>query len=132
MRGDSEQQHFPLRFKDIFNRNRSVDKLTDLSLQNFDLDYNDLVTFLRRLPKGMERLSLYNINLHTGSWREALDALREKKPTVVSLKDPGGAECEDMTKEEYSQLFQADTWGYRTEAEAYILGIMPRSPFEVP
>ncbi|KAK4446612.1 hypothetical protein QBC34DRAFT_411049 [Podospora aff. communis PSN243] len=131
----SGQHHSPLRLKDIFNRKRSINKLNHLSLHGFALNFTDLVTFIKRLPKGMTCLSLYDIDLDTGSsdldtgsWREALDVFREQKPAVMLLKGPSGAECEDMTEEEYKRLFKTEICGYRTEAEAYVRGIFRNNP----
>jgi hypothetical protein len=113
--------HYPLRLKDIFNQKKSADKLTDVFLRDWELDYMDLAAFLRRLPAQMRRFSMHNVRLQGGSWREVLDAVREKGCIVASLKRPTGAECEDMTKEEYKRLFEEEV-GFTTLAEMYMSG----------
>jgi len=129
-RGSEQNPLKKLRLKDIFNQKRPLDNLTDVSLSNFDFDCIDLVSFLRRLPTPMWCLSLLSIGLinDNGSWREVLDALREKKPTVALFKDPAGAECDDMTVAQYNALFRDNSWGYRNQAEAYIRGLLVNNP----
>jgi hypothetical protein len=121
LRGGEHERHFPLCLRLIISRKQSLYKLDDIFLGQCALDYADLIAFLRRLPKSMDYLSLSNVRLLNGSWRETLDALREKRPRFASLKAPAGAECEDMSGEEYSRLFEEEQFGYRTNAEAYLL-----------
>ncbi|KAK0616678.1 hypothetical protein B0T14DRAFT_546841 [Immersiella caudata] len=116
MRGDGR---FTLRLKDVFNQKRSLDKLTDVFLGNWDVNYTDLAVFLRRLPTRMESFSMYNVNLLTGSWRDVLDAVREKKCGYALLKDPQGAEREGMAEEGYRRIFE-DEVGHMSLAERYM------------
>ena len=114
-----------VRLKDIFNRKRRLDNLTEVFLGNFDCDYIGLISFLRRLPTPIHRLGLRSIGLISGngSWREVLDALREKEPIIAHLHHPAGAECRHMTVEQYNALWATeiklrrilqDFWGATT------------------
>ncbi|KAK0639959.1 hypothetical protein B0T16DRAFT_423985 [Cercophora newfieldiana] len=58
MRGDSEERPVSLRLKDLLNRDRSYNKLTDVFLGNLDLRHNGLIAFLGHLPTPMRRLSI--------------------------------------------------------------------------
>ncbi|KAK5651171.1 hypothetical protein OQA88_13189 [Cercophora sp. LCS_1] len=124
-----DQVSFPLRLKDILGQNPSRDKLTDIFLGNLELNSDDLIAFLRRLPQPMEWLSLDGVYLLTGSWREVLDVSRDKKPKIVQLRDLAGAECVDMSEEQCKKLFER-SWGYRSEVEAYVGGLFSENPFQ--
>jgi len=124
-------EHFPLRFGDILNRNKSLHKLNGIHIGKVDLDYADLMAFLRHLPKPMHFIRTRTLRLLNGSWREVLDVLREKQPRVVRFCDLGGGEFESMTKEQYDHAFKEERFGGdTTRAEAYIEGRLFPNPFQ--
>jgi hypothetical protein len=130
MRGGPQEEHFPLRLRQIINRNQSLHKLNNISLRQFAFDHADLIAFVRRLPKPMYRLHMNSVRLLSGSWREALDALREKQPRIALFTEAYGAECDGMTEEEYNRVFKKEMFGRRTEAAAYISGRWPSNPIQ--
>jgi hypothetical protein len=71
-----------------------------------------------------------SVRLLSGSWREALDALREKQPRIALFTEAYGAECDGMTEEEYNRVFKKEMFGCRTEAAAYISGRWPSNPIQ--
>ncbi|KAK4034729.1 hypothetical protein C8A01DRAFT_18517 [Parachaetomium inaequale] len=97
-------------------------ELTDIFLGQVATDLSTLVLFLERLPERMRRLHQERVNLRSGTWKEVLDALQEKRYRAVILSEPRGAECDDMSDEDYDRIFGKDSTmlGCLSLAELYI------------
>ncbi|KEZ43889.1 hypothetical protein SAPIO_CDS4063 [Scedosporium apiospermum] len=112
---------------------RSRDRLTDISFAYAAMDFSRMVQFLNRLPQSTTCISLIDVRLLSGTWKEALDALRKKNIRIVHLSEPKGAECDNMSPEDYKRIFD-DKCAYRTLAELYITNRISqqRNPLETP
>ncbi|KAK4154570.1 hypothetical protein C8A00DRAFT_42643 [Chaetomidium leptoderma] len=99
---------------------KSRKELTDIFLGQIAIDLSMLVRLLERLPEPIRCLHQYNVRLLSGTWKEALDALREKRSRVMLFRTPQGAECDNMSREDYERIFGEDGYGNRSEAELYI------------
>ncbi|KAK3938127.1 hypothetical protein QBC46DRAFT_390838 [Diplogelasinospora grovesii] len=107
---------------------KSRHKLTYIFLGRVAMDLSKLVLFLERLPQSMGCIHQHDVRLLSGTWKEALDALRKKRPRVVLLSEPQGAECDDMSPKDYERIFGQDRSRYSSEAELYITNPMPSIP----
>lgn len=103
-------------------------ELTEISILGRNtISFDELVIFLRGLPESTV-LYLGNVRLRTGTWEEALDALRKEKPHIRMLSEPQGAECVGMSYADYRRIFRgADRYGGRSEAEHYFTNPDPRA-----
>jgi len=110
---------------------RSRDRLTDISFAYAAMDFSRMVQFLNRLPQSTTCISLIDVRLLSGTWKEALDALRKKNIRIVQLSEPKGAECDNMSPEDYKRIFD-DKCAYYTLAEFYVRNRIPqqRNPLE--
>ncbi|KAK4233437.1 hypothetical protein C8A03DRAFT_38851, partial [Achaetomium macrosporum] len=68
--------------------------------------------------------------LSSGTWKEALDVPREKKPRVMSLKELLGAEDDDMSFDDYERIFANDNFTNANQPEAYIMNRSSQNPLE--
>jgi hypothetical protein len=104
--------------------------LTDIFLGRVAIDLSKLVVVLKRLPEPMRSLSLENVILRSGTWKEALDVLRNKRSRVKLFRKPQGAECNGMSDEHYERIFGEDypKSECRSEAEIYIEGLFSETP----
>ncbi|XXG98965.1 hypothetical protein Hte_005298 [Hypoxylon texense] len=113
--------------------------LSTLSLHGVAIHATELELFTNPLrPRGRLRRvmkSSYSLGVHfhlselrllSGTWADVLDLLRTKTHPYSSIQRPSGAECEDMTKEEYDKVFTkpgngfALSWVNPSLAEEYI------------
>lgn len=100
---------------------KSRHELTDVYFGQVAMDFSSLVLFLKRLPETMYSLHLDDVRLLSGTWKQALDALRKNKYDFVKLKAPHGAECDEMPPEVYETIFKTSySHLSSSEAEAYI------------
>lgn len=106
--------------------------LTDIFLRHVAMDLSELVLFLKRLPQPMAYIHLDDFRLLSGTWSEALDALRNKRSRIALLAGPSGAECDDMSRADYERIFGNGTYGKQSEAELYIGNqiLLPRNPLQ--
>jgi hypothetical protein len=74
-------------------------QLTVISLIQVSLELSDLLHFLRALPASPLDLTLADVRLLSGTWKEVLDTLREKSYRDLDISDPIGAGCGDVTDE---------------------------------
>ncbi|KAK4103236.1 hypothetical protein N658DRAFT_305749 [Parathielavia hyrcaniae] len=100
----------------------SKSQLTDISIHGqFATDLSKLVRLLEQLPEPVRVLSLDGIRLLSGTWEEALVAIRKKKCQVMFLSDPCGAECDDMSSGDYERIFSRPKDSMeRNAAEVYV------------
>ncbi|KXX76214.1 hypothetical protein MMYC01_205528 [Madurella mycetomatis] len=117
--GDSETEVAKMNLGHIMGSKPRY-KLTDITLRQVAMDLAELVLFLKLLPQPMSRIFLSDFRLLSGTWREALDALQKKKPRIVHLREPQGAECDDMPREDYERIFGNGMSIEESEAEFYI------------
>jgi hypothetical protein len=110
---------------------RSRDRLRDISFAYTATDFSRMVRFLNRLPQSMTCISLIEVRLLSGTWKEALDALRKKEIHIIQLSELQGAECDNMSPEDYKRIFD-DKCAYRTLAELYVTNRISqqRNPLE--
>ncbi|RYP10690.1 hypothetical protein DL764_000480 [Monosporascus ibericus] len=101
-------------------------KLTDIFLGYVAMDLSWLVLLLDRLPQSMSCIHQKDVRLLSGTWKEALDALRKKRSRNMLLSEPQGAECDNMSQTDYERIFGNDNYEYRTEAEFYIMNLITR------
>ncbi|RYP53946.1 hypothetical protein DL768_001168 [Monosporascus sp. mg162] len=107
---------------------KSRHKLTDIFLGYVAMDLSKLVLFLERLPQSMSCIHQKDVRLLSGTWKEALDALRKKRSYIMLFSEPQGAECDNMSQKDYERIFGNDNYGCRSEAELYITNRIPRQP----
>ncbi|RYP11877.1 hypothetical protein DL767_011280 [Monosporascus sp. MG133] len=104
---------------------KSRHKLTDIFLRYVAMDLSKLVLFLERLPQSVNCIHQKGVRLLSGTWKEALDALRKKRYRFMLFSEPQGAECDNMSQTDYERIFGSDNHGYRSEAELYITNRIP-------
>jgi hypothetical protein len=92
------------------------------------VDLSKLVLLLERLPQSMSCIHQKDVRLLSGTWKEALDVLRRKRCHIMLLSEPQGAECDNMSQEDYRKIFGNDNYGNLTETELYITNRIPRQP----
>jgi hypothetical protein len=80
---------------------------TDIFLAGTGIELSVLVLLLQRLPDSMSSLKvrLSDLRLLSGTWKDALDALRKKESHTMILDGPCGAEVNDMSYADYSRIF---------------------------
>lgn len=78
--------------------------LKSAKLGHFDVSLQDLRHLMDMLEPGT-RLGVEDFHLVSGTWAAALDCLRSKVSGDSFLAEPRGAECDLMTDEEYSPIF---------------------------
>lgn len=107
-------------------------QLSNLILDTLHIEYADLKHLLLCVQSPQGYVGLHKIHLTDGSWSAVLDLLKERH-RWANLTSPSGAECEEMSMEEYERVFGPyDGIGNRTqeeearpeatEAEVYIRG----------
>ena len=105
-------------------------KLKSFSGAGIPLHVAALAFFVKNLPNCVEKIDLDYPYLLTGSWAEVLDVLRECA-VHVTLHDPCGAECADMSWEERSAILSSLARGSRySPAELYLMKLTDRNPVE--
>jgi hypothetical protein len=107
---------------------KSRHKLTDIFFGYVAVDLSKLVLLLERLPQSMSCIHQKDVRLLSGTWKEALDVLRRKRCHIMLLSEPQGAECDNMSQEDYRKIFGNDNYGNLTETELYITNRIPRQP----
>jgi hypothetical protein len=109
---------------------KSRKQLTDIFLGQISIDPFVLLRLLERLPEQMDRLSLSDVRLLSGTWEEALDALRKKECRIMRFQKSQGAECDTMSGKDYQRIFGENKHGSPNEAERYIgnLGSLKTNP----
>ena len=113
---------------------RARDKLRHVNLSHVGVDYSGMVRLLDRLPQSMDFLWLNEVRLLSGTWKDALDTLRGKQYASFSLNEPEGAECDDMSSEDYKRVFGKKDWYTRSPAERYTMNSIPNqsNPLDPP
>ncbi len=86
---------------------RARPELVSIRMRHVMVDLADLVRLLDVLPEEMVSLEMEDVLLHSGTWKEALDALRRKSCQIKELRRPQGAELDDMSHREYVRIFSA-------------------------
>ncbi|KAJ4421938.1 hypothetical protein N0V82_003435 [Gnomoniopsis sp. IMI 355080] len=84
-------------------------KLRFITLRDCSFHLHQLQSVLQNCtPNKMILVALHGTKLQSGTWADALDALREAAPdrtTVAYVDRPGGAECDNMSREQYNLIF---------------------------
>ncbi|EDN07297.1 hypothetical protein I7I51_03437 [Histoplasma capsulatum] len=106
---------------------KSRHKLIDISFDQVAMDLPRLLRFLERLPQSIHCIHLRDVRLLSGTWKEALDALRKKRSRVVLFSEPQGAECDNMPREVYESIFSTENCDV-SNAERYIRNWIPWEP----
>lgn len=100
------------------------------SLSGFSIHLHELKKVLDKL-KPKTTLALKNIYLMSGTWAEALDAIRARGDRYSVLFSPDGAECEHMSTHEWEAM-SADRGPLprhdQSQANAYITGDSSENP----
>jgi hypothetical protein len=120
--GDSWHQPARINVGNIIG-SQSRHELTDIFLAGTSIELSVLVLLLQRLPDSMSSLKvrLSDLYLLSGTWKEALDALRKKESHTIILDRPCGAEFNDMSRADYSRIFfDKDGATHNTIASRYI------------
>ncbi|KXX77785.1 hypothetical protein MMYC01_204782 [Madurella mycetomatis] len=109
---------------------RPRQNLTDIVLTGVALDLSDLILFLKNLQPSLSRLYITDVYLLSGTWAEALEALREKSYGTLHLFDPRGAECNVLSYEEFAKVFGTtkDRRFHTNQAERYIRRLTAVNP----
>ncbi|EER39389.1 conserved hypothetical protein [Histoplasma capsulatum H143] len=102
-------------------------KLIAISFCQVAIDLPRLLLFLERLPQSIRCIHLQDVRLLSGTWKEALDALRKKRSRVVLFSEPQGAECDNMPHEAYESIFRSENCN-ENDAERYIRNRIPWEP----
>lgn len=110
--------------------------LRDVSITGIPFTISDLDNLAKNLQSSgaqLDFLSLSRVCLISGSWKDALDTLRNiQVKCEKSLFAPTGAECDDVTMtltERYEKIFCAEP-GSGSVAECYINGEVKRNPLK--
>lgn len=87
----------------------SGSKLRSITLRDCSFHLHQLQSVLENCkPNNMTLVALHGTRLESGTWADALDALREAatdRTTVAYVDRPGGAECDNMSREQYNLIF---------------------------
>lgn len=101
-------------------------------LEGSSLHFHDLQRLMIRFQPQSTILRLHGVHLLSGTWLEVLDFLRETVHRDSSLVRPMGAECDDMSRDEYRRFFRCHIYDGRNYATNYMtrrrLGPNPRNP----
>ncbi|KAL8997609.1 MAG: hypothetical protein Q9169_003156 [Polycauliona sp. 2 TL-2023] len=130
----SNQERPPLTDLGSLMTFRTWENLKIVSWRGVPLHQVDLERFLQQLRKPLLDLTLCSVHLLSGSWAEVLEILR-RAPTGcrTSLSNPRGAECEELSVEEQSRVFDKPKddriWG-NSQAEEYIEGYLDHNPLK--
>ncbi|KAK0743898.1 hypothetical protein B0T18DRAFT_448472 [Schizothecium vesticola] len=92
--------------------------LRSLWLCRVDFQLDHLKVFLSHLNHERVSLSMADLFLLSGTWKELLDVLRNKEAGEKWLRRPAGQEIEDMSMEEYHSIFAGEGGGGK--AQLYI------------
>lgn len=84
--------------------------LSSLWLCRVDFHLDDLKVFLNHLTHERVSLSMADLYLLSGTWKELLDILRDKAGKKW-LRRPSGQELEDMSPEDYYSIFRGEDGG---------------------
>ncbi|KAK0728967.1 hypothetical protein B0T21DRAFT_402948 [Apiosordaria backusii] len=114
--------------------------LTVIELDGAEIRLSDLKIFLRIIPDVLDRLELTNIVLVGGTWREALDMLREKTYRdsktspyhyPVRIYSPLNHYSQHLPSvKKFASIFESDgTWDI-SHADAYVMRHAQVNPFE--
>ncbi|KAB5578410.1 hypothetical protein GE09DRAFT_1214583 [Coniochaeta sp. 2T2.1] len=99
---------------------RARPRLRNVYVATASLHLSTLAAALEQLPESMDCIGLRNIRLLSGSWEHALDLLAQKAPRVCLLRNPSGAECEELSEQELDDIFGREDRNNSTDAETYI------------
>ncbi|KAJ4414011.1 hypothetical protein N0V82_008181 [Gnomoniopsis sp. IMI 355080] len=117
----------------IINARTVWPNLTNLTLDTLLIEQSDLTHLLHRMKSKHGSLGVYKIHLTDGSWAAILDVLKERGYRWPGFSSPSGAECEDMSPEDYRRIFGAYGEYYLQckEADMYISGCRGVNPLIV-
>ncbi|WZH45796.1 hypothetical protein QYS62_006864 [Fusarium acuminatum] len=81
-------------------------------------------------PEG--ELTLFAVYIHHGSWRDALDRLRQglRNPHSVSIRHPVGGEIPSLGDDQVKSIFSPRDDKKDTKADRYVMGKSLQNPFE--
>lgn len=101
--------------------------LREITLASFPFHLNDLKSLIEGLRPGAF-FDLRLIHLRSGTWAEGLDVLRSKANPESRISFFTGAECESMSPDQISRIFNGKKASW---ASQYIRGISICNPFLV-
>ena len=116
---------------------RQWPKLRHLNLSKASLHFEELKKFVESMPTQLYLLSLYSMDLLSGTWAEALDVLRNTTKLAI-MQGGSGAELDELSVAEKDAIFEKPTvwsteWRHALEVEnkveAYIIGRSEQNPF---
>ncbi|KAG4268280.1 hypothetical protein FPRO04_12541 [Fusarium proliferatum] len=75
-------------------------------------------------------ISLFLVHIRVGSWRDALQILRDglRDPQSVSIRHPLGGEVQDLPHDQIESAFGSRHTEEGTKAECYVMGRMVENP----
>lgn len=96
-------------------------RIKTIRLQSFCMCLDHLKKFLELFGSGT-CIKLYDFDLRSGTWADALDCLRSKAGRGSRVESPLGAEIDNMTRREYLDAFWGDPnpWESDSMATQYI------------
>ncbi|KAH7220448.1 uncharacterized protein BKA55DRAFT_528171 [Fusarium redolens] len=99
--------------------------LTEISVTTIELG-----ALARALGIGSE-VSLFLVHIREGSWRDALQRLREglHNPQSVYIRHPSGGEIHSLTDDQIKSAFSCQHTEEGTKAECYAMGRILENPF---
>ncbi|ENH74281.1 hypothetical protein FOC1_g10004887 [Fusarium oxysporum f. sp. cubense race 1] len=79
-------------------------------------------------------VSLFLVHVRVGSWRDALQTLRDglRNPQSVSIRHPIGGEVQNLTEDQIESAFGSGHTEEGTKAECYAMGRMVENPLIAP
>ncbi|KAL9564156.1 hypothetical protein ACKAV7_011663 [Fusarium commune] len=79
-------------------------------------------------------VSLFIVHIRVGSWRDALQTLRDglRNPQSVSIRHPIGGEVQNLTEDQIESVFGSRHTEEGTKAECYAMGKMVENPLNAP
>lgn len=109
---------------------RKYPKLRSLSLISVNMHLWELEDLLSPSNPSLVSVSLDYPCLLGGTWKEALELLRERNLSYFDLKNPLGAELNNMPAEKGGDVFGRPGAFEDSAANKYILGRIDRNPLE--
>lgn len=114
---------------------RSWPKLYYCHLYGIPIGVQDLKKFIDQIQGPLALFTLSGAHLTDGTWAEALDILRPKSEFYWEVKNPHGAECDDMSEDEIRRIFEAkrdpSPYALGSLAEQYVCRLITYNPLRV-
>ncbi|EWZ30368.1 hypothetical protein BFJ65_g18149 [Fusarium oxysporum f. sp. cepae] len=107
--------------------------LRSIHLTEISVNIMQLGALAAALGIGSE-VSLFLVHIRVGSWRDALQTLRDglRNPQSVSIRHPIGGEVQNLTEDQIESAFGSRHTEEGTKAECYAMGRMVENPLIAP